>query len=208
MNRRSTGATTMSCRYLAMLSRRITSVAPDMDLLNDKECFARPEMLHKADQNKHGGHSSILARWHNDYENRNSLSLVGWTEQDDTLSAVCIEKVVCIKTQDELFQKVHITPRVPRVVRNSNSQIGLPDQHEQDARTSYDQPRGSKCSWETGSNTVDHRIPGIEQQDTHRKDKVKRLIEKFDNHPNKESFFQDFKQTRRRSTSSARSRRS
>ena len=26
------------------------------------------------------------------------------------------------------------------------------------------------------------------------KDKVKRLIEKFENHPNKESFFQDFKQ--------------
>ena len=40
------------------------------------------EMLHKAGQNKHGGHSSILARWHNDYEYRNSLSLVGWTEQD------------------------------------------------------------------------------------------------------------------------------
>ena len=26
-----------------MLSRRITSVAPDMDHLNDKECFSRPE---------------------------------------------------------------------------------------------------------------------------------------------------------------------
>ena len=25
---------------------------------------------------------SILARWHNDYEYRNSLSLIGWTEQD------------------------------------------------------------------------------------------------------------------------------
>ena len=54
--------------------------------------------------------------------------------------------------------------------------------------------------WETGSNTVDYRIPGVplsavEQQDTHRKDKVKKLIEKLENHPNKESFLQDFKQT-------------
>ena len=92
-----------------------------------------------------------------------------------------------MKTKDELYQKVRLTPRVPRVVLKSNSQIGLQDQREQDARTSYDQPSGSKSSWETGSNTVDYRIPGIEQQDTHRKDKVKRLIEKFENHPNKKN---------------------
>ena len=44
--------------------------------------------------------------------------------------------------------------------------------------------------WETGSNTVDYRIPGVplsavEQQDTHREDKVKKLIENFENHSNK-----------------------
>lgn len=39
-------------------------------------------------------------------------------------------------------------------------------------------------------------LSAVEQQDTHRKDKVKRLIEKFENHPNKESFLQDFKQTK------------
>ena len=55
--------------------------------------------------------------------------------------------------------------------------------------------------WETGSNTVDYRtlgvlLPAVEQQDTHRKDKVKMLIEKFENYPNKESFLQDFKQTK------------
>ena len=42
----------------------------------------------------------------------------------DTLPAVCIEKVVCMKTKDELFQKVRLTPRVPRAVLKSNSQIG------------------------------------------------------------------------------------
>ena len=39
--RRSTRATTMSCQYLAMLSRRTTSAAPDMDLLSDNECITR-----------------------------------------------------------------------------------------------------------------------------------------------------------------------
>ena len=92
-----------------------------------------------------------------------------------------------------------MTPCVPRSVK-SNSQIGVQDHCEQDARTFYDQPSGSEIPWETRSNTVDYRIPGVplsavEQQDTHRKDKVKKLIEKFENHPNKESFLQDFKQT-------------
>ena len=119
----------------------------------------------------------------------------------DTLPAVCIEKVVCMKMKDELFQKVRLTPRVLRVILKSNSQIGLQDQREQDARTCYKQPSGSKSTWETGSNTVDYRIPGVllsaaEQQDTHRKDRVKKLIEKIENQQNKESFLQDFKQTK------------
>ena len=33
-----------------------------------------------------------------------------------TQLAACIEKAVCMKTQDELYQKVRSTPRVPRVV--------------------------------------------------------------------------------------------
>ena len=31
----------------------------------------------------------------------------------DTLPAASIEKVVCMKTQDELYQKVRLTPRLP-----------------------------------------------------------------------------------------------
>ena len=60
-----------------------------------------------------------------------------------------------MKTKDELHQKERLTPRVPRVVLKSTSQIGLQDQREQDARTSHDQPSESKMPWETGSNTVD-----------------------------------------------------
>ena len=77
----------------------------------------------------------------------------------NTLPAVCIEKAVCMKTKEELYHKICLTPRVQ-------------DQQEQDARVSCDQPSGSKLLWETGSNTVDYRIPGVplsavEQQDTH-----------------------------------------
>ena len=45
----------------------------------------------------------------------------------NTLLAACIEKAVCMKTTDELYQKVRLTPRVPRVVLKSNSQDGVQD---------------------------------------------------------------------------------
>ena len=49
------------------------------------------------------------------------------------------------------------------------------------------------------NNTVDHRIPGVpvsvvEQQNTKRENKVKKLIEKFENHKHKKSFIQDLRQ--------------
>ena len=45
---------------------------------------------------------------------------------------------------------------------------------------------------------MDYRILGVplsavERQDTHREDEVKKLIDKFENHLNEESFLQDFK---------------
>ena len=41
-----------------------------------------------------------------------------------------MEKVVCMKTTDELYQKVRLTPRVPRVVLKPNSQYGLQDSQQ------------------------------------------------------------------------------
>ena len=38
-------------------------------------------MLHKASKKKHGGHSSILARWLSNDRYRKSLSDIGWTEK-------------------------------------------------------------------------------------------------------------------------------
>ena len=60
----------------------------------------------------------------------------------------------------------------------------------------------SKSYGEICNNTVDYRISGIllsavEQQDTTRENKVKRLIEKLENHQHKESFHQDLSQTQK-----------
>ena len=78
----------------------------------------------------------------------------------------------------------------------ANSQSGQKDQQEQDARTSCDHPSASQSSRETWCNNVDYRIPAIhhsavEQLDTNRRDTVKKLIQQFESHPNKESFLQD-----------------
>ena len=116
-----------------------------------------------------------------------------------TLPAACIEKAVCMKTQDELYQKVRSTPSVPRVVLKSNSQYDLQHPQNQDARLSWEPSSDPKSYREICNNTVDHRISGVplsavEQQNTIRENKVKRLIEKFENHKHKESFIQDLRQ--------------
>ena len=50
---------------------------------------------------------------------------------------------------DEVYQKVRLTPKLPRVVLKPNSHSGQQDQQEQDARTSCDHPSGSKSFGET-----------------------------------------------------------
>ena len=83
------------------------------------------------------------------------------------------------------YEKVRLTLRVPRaVVKKSNWQIGLQYQQEQDARTSCDQPSGSKLIWETWRKTVDYIISGVPlsavaQQDTRRKDKSHTVDREF-----------------------------
>ena len=84
----------------------------------------------------------------------------------------------------------------------SNSQCGQPDPQNQDARSSWEPSNESKSYGEICNNTVDHRILGeplssVEQQNTTRENKAKRLIEKFENHKHKESFTQDLSQTQK-----------
>ena len=61
-----------------------------------------------------------------------------------------------------------------------------------DARSSWEPSSDSKSYGEICNNTVDYRISGVllsavEQQNTTRENKVKKLIEKFENHEHKES---------------------
>ena len=97
---------------------------------------------------------------------------------------------------------MRLTPRVPRVVLKMNSQYGLQDPQNQDARSSWEASSDSKSYGETCNNTVDHRILGVplsevEQQNTRRENKVKKLIEMFENHKYKESFLQYLSQTQK-----------
>ena len=78
----------------------------------------------------------------------------------DTLPAVCIEKAVCMKTKEELHQKVRLTLRLSLVVLKANSHSGQQDQRDQDARSSWDPPNESKSYRETWNNAVDYRILG------------------------------------------------
>ena len=118
----------------------------------------------------------------------------------NTLPAACFERAVRVETQDELCQKVRLTPRAPRVVLQLNSRFGLQDSQNQDAGSSWEPSSDSKSYGETCNNTADHRISGVplsavEQQNTTRENKVKRLIDKLENHKHKESFIQDLRQT-------------
>ena len=56
----------------------------------------------------------------------------------NTQPAVRIERAVCMKTQEELYQKVRLIPRLPRVVLKPNSHSGQQDLRCQDARPSWD----------------------------------------------------------------------
>ena len=89
-----------------MLSGRTAVAVPNMDLLNDKECTTRQKRCcKKTRQEKHGSHSSILARWNNDYKYRNSLSLIGWTEQDIMLfDSIALENHSYITTKAETIR--------------------------------------------------------------------------------------------------------
>ena len=112
----------------------------------------------------------------------------------NTLPAVCIEKVVCMKTKDELYQKVRLTPRVSRVVLNQ-------------IRKSFYKMNENKMQEHLVTNLADQRVlgrPGTTPWITEflvylflqlnskikiAKTRSKKLIEKFEN---QESFLQDF----------------
>ena len=67
--------------------------------------YMAKEMLQKARQPKHGGYSSILERWRNDYKYRKSLSDVGWTDQHIMLhDRISLENHSYVATRAERIQ--------------------------------------------------------------------------------------------------------
>ena len=127
------------------------------------------------------------------------------------LLAICTEKAVCMKTEEELYHNVYQSPRVLRIFLKPNSQSGQQDQPGQEARKSSDHQSASGSYGESRSGNDDCRIPGIlhstvQQQDTNRKETVKKLIQQFENHPNKEFFLQDLKKTEEIDTLSEKSK--
>ena len=78
----------------------------------------------------------------------------------DTLPAEFIEKAICMKTKDQLYQRECVTPR-PRDVLQANSQSGSQDLLAQEARSSWESQQDAESYGETRSNTADHRIPGV-----------------------------------------------
>ena len=65
-------------------------------------------------------------------------------------------KAECMKTQEELYPKVRLTPREPRIVLKSNSQFGQQDLQNQDARSSLEPSSDSK---KLRRNLKQHRGP-------------------------------------------------
>ena len=78
----------------------------------------------------------------------------------DTLPAEFIEKEICMKTKDQLYQRESVILR-PRVVLRANPQSGSQDLPVQEARSSWESQQDAESFGETRSNTADYRIPGI-----------------------------------------------
>ena len=101
----------------------------------------------------------------------------------DTLPAICIDNVVCMKTREELNCRIYKSPRLPRVTLVPNSQHVQKDVHVSESRKSDDRENEVHQHRETcgSDHCVDFRIPDIphsavEQVETNRKEKVRRLI--------------------------------
>ena len=116
----------------------------------------------------------------------------------DTLPAEFIEKSICMKTKDQLYQKESVILR-PRVVLRANSQSGSQDLPVQEARSSWESRQDAESYGETRSNTADYRVPGfsistVKLQDARRQNNVTKFIEMFEKHRHEEQFLKDMSQ--------------
>ena len=155
-----------------------------------------------------------IAVYKNTWENRRKYSLLvqfeAWSEERmavaitlfNTSPAICIEKVVFMKTGEDLHSKVYQSPRSPRrTVLTPNLYHGRQDLSFPKARTSadhqskrsevYEETRSAKFE-ETRSGNIDFIIQGlphstVQKEDYDRRELVKKLIRQFDTHLNRDS---------------------
>ena len=113
----------------------------------------------------------------------------------DTLPAEFIQKAICMKTKDQLYQKESVILR-PRVVLKANSQSGSQDLLVQEARSSWESEQDVESCGETRSSTADCRVLGIsistvKLQDAQRQNNVTRNNEMFEKQQHKDHFLED-----------------
>ena len=112
-------------------------------------------------------------------------------------------KAVCMKTGEELYCKVHQSTRLPRVTLVPNPQhaqkyVLITDSTKSDDREDEIHEHTRTCS---SDHCVDFRIPGtphsaVEQVETTRTETIsRRLIEHFENHPNRNMFLKNFEKS-------------
>ena len=116
-----------------------------------------------------------------------------------TLPAECIGQAICMKTEEQLYQRESARPRV---VLRANSQCGFEDLSRQEARSSWETQSDAQSFWENGCNIVNYGIPGmslstVQQQDEQRQHTVAKLTEMFESHQHQEQFLEDVSQTQR-----------
>ena len=121
-----------------------------------------------------------------------------------------------MKTGEDLYCKVHQSPSLPRVVLTPNLQHGRQDPPNPDARTSADRQSEQSSKYvETrrshlGDTRRKHfeenhrakhkktcRVPHstVQREDSNRTEIVKRLLQQFENHPNRDSSIEDLNKT-------------
>ena len=119
-----------------------------------------------------------------------------------------IQKAICMKTKDQLYQMESVILR-PRVVLKAHSQSGSQDLLVQEARSSWESEQDAESCGETRSSTADCRVPGIsistvKLQDARRQNDVTKLREMFEKLQHKETLPWRHEWKNRRSTSSVR----
>ena len=110
----------------------------------------------------------------------------------DTQPAEFIEKAICMKHKDQLYQLYQGTSVIlrPRVVLKADSKNGSQYLLVQEARSSWESQQDAESNGETRSIS----ISTVKLQDARRQNNVTKLVEMFEKHQQKEQFLKDMSQ--------------